>query len=360
MMADLTARLSRIPCAGLCCGMLSGFFFAAAGFTVTLIPINPIEIVVIRGIFQTLIYTPIVLVSGESLFGIEGERRHLVTRGFGGFFSFALTFVAIYLISLGDASTIVFSAPIIVMVIATFVLGEECGLFQSFVLTLTVIGVALVSRPSFLFPDPDAILTGEGNIRMYGTLVAVGAALAVAISIVSIRQMPRTSDPVVINAFSVISIFLGLAILLVIHVMGDNAGFLAENIRIPTSANDLSFLLLNCIFGLLDQVFLTLALKLEEAGLIALARSIEVVVAFLFQLIWLPTSVVYWTSVAGAAVVVTSVALSALKRWLSSRPDDWTTVWIILNCGNKDRKNVTVDEENNVCVCVPSKVLTMK
>lgn len=359
-MNDVMKRLSGIPCMGLAFGLLSGFFFASAAFTVALIPVNPIEVVVIRsvvqlisnpeliqrnsGIFQTLVYLPVVIVSEGmgSLIGVKGERLPLVTRAIAGFFSFSLTFLAVYLISLADTSTIVFSAPILVMVMAAFVLREECGLFQFFILMMTVAGVALVSRPMFLFTpsEESSTATYDPNLRMTGTFVAVGAAVSVAVSIISVRQMPKTPASVVINTFSVISVFMGLICLSIVHLMGKESGFLGENIRIPTAFPDIGFLLINCVCGLLDQVCLTLALKLEEAGLVALARSIEVVVAFAFQVLWLPNSTVYWTSVVGAAVVVASVALAATRRWLRDRgEEEWRVLWLILNCGPKDRNN---------------------
>jgi hypothetical protein len=40
--------LSGIPCSGIALGLLSGVFFATAGFIVKLIDINPIEIVISR------------------------------------------------------------------------------------------------------------------------------------------------------------------------------------------------------------------------------------------------------------------------------------------------------------------------
>ena len=45
----IISRLREIPCAGVVLAMLSGIFFATAGFIVKLIPeVNPIQIVVSR------------------------------------------------------------------------------------------------------------------------------------------------------------------------------------------------------------------------------------------------------------------------------------------------------------------------
>lgn len=47
-MEVLIKTLTRIPCSGIGLGLLSGVFFATAGFIVKLIPVNPIEIVISR------------------------------------------------------------------------------------------------------------------------------------------------------------------------------------------------------------------------------------------------------------------------------------------------------------------------
>ena len=49
LMGRTLLRLRRMPCAGIIMGMLSGIFFATAGFIVKLVPnVNPVQIVVTR------------------------------------------------------------------------------------------------------------------------------------------------------------------------------------------------------------------------------------------------------------------------------------------------------------------------
>lgn len=47
--------LAGIPCSGIGLGLLSGVFFATAGFIVKLIPLNPIEIVISRSVIRACI-----------------------------------------------------------------------------------------------------------------------------------------------------------------------------------------------------------------------------------------------------------------------------------------------------------------
>lgn len=84
-------------------------------------------------------------------FGAKGERITLFLRGVFGFLGFALCYVAYRMIPFADASTIVYSAPVYVSIFACVLLKEECGAFQTFTIALTIMGVLLISKPTFLF-----------------------------------------------------------------------------------------------------------------------------------------------------------------------------------------------------------------
>lgn len=52
---------------------------------------------------------------------------------------------------LGDATTIIFSSPIIVIALSFLLLKEPCGLLRIVVVCVLFTGVILVSRPPLLF-----------------------------------------------------------------------------------------------------------------------------------------------------------------------------------------------------------------
>lgn len=257
-------------------------------------------------------------------------------RGVSGYFSFGLLYVAYRMIPLADASTIVFSAPVFVVIFAWLVLKEECGLFQTVILIITLIGVVLISRPTFIFGGRDE---EEGTLRIEGTIVAVIASLFTAMNFIVIRKLPKTPAAVIINAFSVIAITFGILTLVITrNLVPGKGGLLGEMVYAPSSLHEIGCLVGNGVCGVLGQFCLTVALKVEEAGLVSLARTIDIVLAFVFQVIWLPEEVVEWTSVLGAVIVSSAVCLTAFKKWMSQRPDKYHILWIIMNCGPKDRE----------------------
>lgn len=334
-------RLKRIPCSGILLGVLSGFFFATAGFIVKLIlNINPIEVVISRSVVQLIVYLPIVILNRDSLLGIPGQRWPLFLRGASGFLSFGMLYVAYHMIPLADASTIVFSSPIITCIIAWLLLKEECGLFHAAIVSITFIGVLLISKPSFLFPtdEPDTAF-----LRVEGTIVSVLASFFTATNFILIRRMPTTPAAVIITVFSVVAISMGIITLVIVRncVDADAAGFMAKGVTLPTDSFTIICLVGNGICGVLGQLCLTVALKVEEAGLVSLARTMDIVMAFVFQLIWIPEDKIEWTSIIGAVVVCSGVCFSAVRQWLKKKPGKWNAVWCLLNCGLSDRSEIS-------------------
>ena len=52
---------------------------------------------------------------------------------------------------LGDSTTILFSSPVIVMVLSMFILQERCGVFRVVAAAGLLSGVILISKPPFIF-----------------------------------------------------------------------------------------------------------------------------------------------------------------------------------------------------------------
>ena len=52
---------------------------------------------------------------------------------------------------LGDSTTILFSSPVLVMVLSVFILKERCGVFRIVAAVTLVSGVVLIAKPPFIF-----------------------------------------------------------------------------------------------------------------------------------------------------------------------------------------------------------------
>lgn len=87
--------------------------------------------------------------------------------------------------------------------------------------------------------------------------------------------------------------------------------------KIPSCGRDRWMLILMALLGIAGQSFLTKALQNEKAGPVALMRTIDVVLAFIFQFIFFnqaPTLL----SLGGALCIVASTSGVALRKWFSN------------------------------------------
>lgn len=289
-----------------------------------------------RCCIQVIVFLPIIVYNGFSVFGVPGERLPLFSRGFFGCMSLITSYVSYRLMPLSDATTICASAPVFVAIVACVLLKEECGIFQIFTLIVTLSGVLLISRPTFIFGDQGDEEDNLEETRLQGTIVAIVSCLAGALIYIAIRQLQRTPSVVTIHTYSVSCIVYSLISALLIHFcFQEKAGKIGEGIAIPENWCEIGWLVLNALSGVLAQISLTVSLKIEEAGLVSLVRTSDIIIAFIFQLSFLHQEKIQWTSFLGAVIVFAGVFVSGLRRWLKSKPGKFNSLWLILNCGQE-------------------------
>ena len=239
------------------------------------------------------------------------------------------------MIPLSDATTIVFSAPVFVYIFACLLLKEECGVFQIITVLVTLVGVLLIAKPAFMFGTETMPSDSLAGSRTEGTIIAFASCIVSAMSFVLIRKLRKSPTAVVINAYSMASIVSAvIAIAVIRNFFMQEAGDLALGVGVPETWPEIGFMIGNGMCGVMGQLCLVFALKIEEANLVSLARTIDIVMSFVYQVIWLPNEIVHWTSLLGAIIVCACVAISAIRRWLVDKPGKWDTLWYILNCSS--------------------------
>ena len=111
------------------------------------------QVVVIRGALQAIIMGSISSYNNISLQVIESKKIIFLlflvalTGGLRIFF----IFTSFSRLPLGDSTSILFSSPIIVMIISMFVLKEHCGLFRVAASGGLLTGVVLIAKPPLIF-----------------------------------------------------------------------------------------------------------------------------------------------------------------------------------------------------------------
>lgn len=250
---------------------------------------------------------PVLIYKEESVFP-KGKRIILILRCFVGTTGLMLSFYAFRHMALADASVIIFSTPVFVAIFARLFLKEPCGIFNAITIVLTLIGVVLITRPPIIFGDSIPSLTDDqitdGDYDLWGPVAAISSTLFGANAYVLLRALKGLH-------FSVIMTNFGSFALVYTFIISWFLGSLC----MPSCGTDRLLVVALAIFSFLGQILLTLALQLEQAGPVAIARSADIVFAFIWQILFFK-EVPNRYSVFGALLVVSSVVLTGLRKWV--------------------------------------------
>lgn len=290
-----------------------------------------------------IVLIPVILWYRMPILGHPGQRMFLILRGFCGAIELSASYAAFRMIPFPDALTIVSANPIFVYIIGCVVMREECGIFQTLTVMVTMMGVVLISKPSLLLgQEHDLNVTDDifSETRVAGTMTALSSCLMMGTAFFVIRKLKDCPPPLVVNAYSMCSIMAASSVIFIAHTFFQEDGLGKEwgQVVIPTSGHDIGLLLANGVFAVMGQTLLTLALRMEEASLVSLGRTIEVVMAFVFPMIWLPDQVIPWTSFVGALIVCSCVSLAALRKWMRDKDVKcklWLLMWHPPKCGTE-------------------------
>ncbi|XP_076352703.1 solute carrier family 35 member G1-like [Tachypleus tridentatus] len=290
--------LWRFPGLGILCALSSGFFFASGAVLVKLLTqINSTEIFLVRCTGQLVVCIPIAIYTKNSVFGVKGEQSYLLLRAVLSAISGNCIYLSYRFLPLGDASTIVLSAPIFATVFAKIFLKEACDIINTILILLTLGGVLLIAKPTFLTG------TTISSSHIVGSLIAFTACILDSLWFVANRKLQKTHFSVIIIVYSTVVIILDTVILSYL-----------DGFSLPVCGNDGIYLVGVACCGIGGQLLLTTALKLENVGPVSIARTIDIVLAFIFQ-VTITGEKVTWSSVLGAILVSACAVLTAVRRY---------------------------------------------
>ncbi|KAL4425097.1 hypothetical protein ABPG77_010411 [Micractinium sp. CCAP 211/92] len=181
----------------------------------------------------------------------SARRWLLLLRGCLGLGAITSLYAAVQYLPLADVATITFLAPMFVAAAAPLLLGERAGRGVALAMPLCVVGVVLVSRPTFLFG------AGAAALSMLGVAIAVTQAAFSAAAKLTIRALGST-EPVasIILSMAVVSTACSAALCVL----------LPGQLAAPRGAAAWALLGSTGLIGLGVQVLNTQALKLSKAA----------------------------------------------------------------------------------------------
>lgn len=303
------SRCRMCPYLGLILATLSSLFFSLSSVIVKgLVDINPMELAAFRFVGVLLPAIPIVLYKEEPVFP-EGKRVMLLLRSFVGTTGLMLSFYAFRHMPLGDASVIVFSVPVFVAIFARLFLKEPCGPFNVISIILTLIGVVLITK-SELVAKNDNSLSEKTTSDVWSVVAAFSATLFGANVYVLLRALKGLHFSVIMSNFGTFGL---LQTILITYMIG--------GLCMPRCGVDRLLVVALALFSFGGQILLTMALQFEQAGPVAIARSADIVFAFIWEIVFFKETPNIF-SIGGALLVICSVLLTGFRKWALSLPSD--------------------------------------
>ncbi|MBW3535970.1 MAG: DMT family transporter [Gemmatimonadetes bacterium] len=241
------------------------------------------ELVLGRSVGMLLLVWGTLRLRGIGLWG--GERRLLVLRGVLGFIALSAFYYSVVHLPLADATVIQYTNPVWTALIAAVVLGEHLRPVEVVVSVASLLGVALVARPTFLFG-------GEGlGLDPLAVGVALAGAVFSAAAYVTVRRLRGEEAMVVVWYFALISSLAALPAVVPVWVT-------------PTPG-EWGLLAAIGISTYLGQIFMTWGLQRERAGKAMAVGYLQIVFAGLWGFLFFAEVPDAW-GIAGAALVVAS------------------------------------------------------
>ncbi|XP_038217443.1 solute carrier family 35 member G1-like [Zerene cesonia] len=299
--------IKRCPYLGLLLATLSSLFFSLCSVIVkSLVNIDPMQLAMFRFIGVLLPTIPIVIYTEQPIFP-QGKRILLILRSVVGTVGLMLSFYAFRNMPLADASVIVFSVPVFVALFARVFLKEPCGIWNTISIILTLLGVILITHPPFLFGSEQVEINQNYN-SLRGAVAAFVSTIFGANAYVLLRVLKGLHFSVIMTNFGAIAILQTLFY-----------SFIFGILCMPNCGTERFLVVCLALFSYLGQILLTMSLQMEQAGPVAIARSADIVFAFLWQVMFfdeIPSKY----SVCGAVLVLSSVLLVGIRKWALALP----------------------------------------
>lgn len=223
-------------------------------------------------------------------------------QGLVGGMTLSLLYYSFRELPLGDATTIIFSSPVIVIALSFLFLKEPCGVLRILVVCTLFTGVVLVARPPFLFQ-----MHHTESYNLMGYLCAILATFFTALNIVVMKKCSEIHYSILVLNLSCWSFISSVFFYFTVS----NHEF--NKLRLPHDWFTWGQIMLVALTGLIGQILVTKALKIEGAGKVSVTRSLDIILAYVIQVYLFgekPTS----TSLTGAILIIFSVICMGFEK----------------------------------------------
>lgn len=240
---------------------------------------SPVQIVFCIALFGFPILLAILAVDREQGTLIPKRPWLLIARGCTAAVSAVMAFYAFAVLPMAQVYAILFSAPLLVTVLAVPLLGERVGLRRALAVAVGMAGVLVVLRP------------GGADLSL-GHLAGLLAASVSALSSIILRKVGRTERGSVVLLYALGGNFI---------LMGTAMPFVYR----PMSGQDVVLMMVVAAMAFLAMRLVIMAYRRAEAVVVAPMQYSQMIWAVVFGLLIFDESPDRWTLL-GAGIIMAS------------------------------------------------------
>ena len=309
-----TTRNFKHEIIGCVLAFISGVIFTVNNIIIQVRKLDFTDIVLVRSTLQILLIGGLCYFKNLSLFPKLEENSTrtkivMIVQGFLGGLMIIMSFGCVRLMPLGDASTLLFSSPIFTMILACLCLNHKLVPIRVLFITILMIGTILVVQPPFIFGEE----TSNSTEYYIGAILGISTAFVDGLVNISINFCTEI-NPLVLLWWSGIG---GLFVSLMAFTFDTKARILTASISI-ISYGDWSAYFIMAIIGLLAYFCMTKSLQMIDPTVVSFIRSLEIVLAFLVQIL-IMNQIPNYLAVIGAVLVLVSVGSIAIQDFFSKK-----------------------------------------
>lgn len=233
------------------------FFVMAASLKIAAETVPIGQLVFARNFFGLFPVLLMVGLRGELglAFRTKNPKGHL-TRSAIGLSAMVCSFTALYLLPLPDATAIGFATPLVVVVLAFFLLGEPVRIYRWSAVVVGFVGILVVLSPHLGEGDLDSAAT-------LGALLGLAAAVFGALAMIAVRKLCETE-----RTSTIVTWFAGAST--VMSLLTVPLGFvLPGQAWIIPDMETAGLLILIGLAGGVGQILLTQSYRFADASTIA-------------------------------------------------------------------------------------------
>ena len=270
-------------------------------------------------------------------------------------FSIYFKIAALSYIPVGDYTVLEFTYVVFTALFGVIFLAQKCSLVDSIFGALSFVGVIFVANPKWLLPSMSIEIADtsksvfsvkhtssltinsvtshfDNGFYYKGVIFSLLTALATSSYFVLNSYLGR-SVPVVLNVFYP-SVYVALIAPFIMLTMGEK--FLLTELDLL----NWTLLLLVGVLYFGATMLISESFQLENVGPVTLIRGLDIIYAFILQVVLIKAKVT-WNVLVGAAIILLSTSLIVLNRWLDIH--DWIKQRL---CTSKRYEHLNSDDQS--------------